>query len=530
MVISLSCIAALTIVLVSTTTQDAVLQFSTQRKADLEEARQLWVGSFANDIDPDHFIAHSYWNVTDYEFADPIEKLFMESYSRYREFINRQSKTYDEAVRNYIQRYHREPPAGFEDWFKFAKRKGCLVIDDYDFIHQTMKPYRKIPPLVLLRRIQEVGEIDPRRIKKWKFGQGRYPRIGRDQTHHLLDWTEFVGKLPPMTMLWNGWDEPFVLPMEAERKEKIKFFGGSKYSIWRDVNDVCGWNEGELKTRSQVIEDMRGGSEGQGYVPTFISNITDALDICAHPEYQDQHGFWNLPESFRGIKQLVPIFSLAKNSIFSDLVVPSSDYFKQVYLENHEVKMFDGKIRKLYWRGSTTGGHLDFQNWWNSHRVRFAFLAREHPNLIDAKLTRYVQSDFLAIRALIAEFGQPMLESKSLENDYAYLMDLDGNSFSGRFYRLLRSKAVVFKMTVFQQWHDDRLFPWVHYVPISLGMKETTAVMEYLSQTKRGLEISKRIAEEADWWARKVTRRVDAEVYMYRLLLEYADLFRRRDI
>jgi len=61
---------------------------------------------------------------------------------------------------------------------------------------------------------------------------------------------------------------------------------------------------------------------------------------------------------------------------------------------------------------------------------------------------------------------------------------------------LLGSRSVVLKQTLFKEWHDDRLVPWVHYVPVSLEMKELPKTMRYLVMTKKGAAVSMRIAEQ----------------------------------
>lgn len=50
--------------------------------------------------------------------------------------------------------------------------------------------------------------------------------------------------------------------------------------------------------------------------------------------------------------------------------------------------------------------------------------------------------------------------------------DIDGHSYTERFQHLLHSHNTVSKLTIFREWHDDFLVPWVHYVPLTLGMKE----------------------------------------------------------
>jgi Glycosyl transferase family 90 len=105
---------------------------------------------------------------------------------------------------------------------------------------------------------------------------------------------------------------------------------------------------------------------------------------------------------------------------------------------------------------------------------------------------------------------------------YKFNLDLDGNGFNGRFYRLLHSKVVPVKQTIFKEWHDDWLMPWAHYIPLSMEMTEFPEMMGFLATTEEGLEISKGIAEEGSAWAGKVLRQKNLVLTCVRLLLEYA--------
>ncbi|MGG6497011.1 UNVERIFIED_CONTAM: glycosyl transferase family 90, partial [Bacteroidetes bacterium 56_B9] len=64
--------------------------------------------------------------------------------------------------------------------------------------------------------------------------------------------------------------------------------------------------------------------------------------------------------------------------------------------------------------------------------------------------------------------------------------DMDGNGISGRYYQLLASKSVVLKQTLLREWHDDRLVPWAHYVPVSQGLEELPELVSYLTTSVRG--------------------------------------------
>ena len=80
-------------------------------------------------------------------------------------------------------------------------------------------------------------------------------------------------------------------------------------------------------------------------------------------------------------------------------------------------------------------------------------------------------------------------------------------------------------MTMFQECYDDRLIPWVHYVPISLKMTELLETLRFLGETERGQEIAKNIAEQGSDWALKVLRQDDLGLAVFRTLLEYGRLY-----
>jgi hypothetical protein len=77
---------------------------------------------------------------------------------------------------------------------------------------------------------------------------------------------------------------------------------------------------------------------------------------------------------------------------------------------------------------------------------------------------------------------------------------------------------------VFREWHDDRLQPWQHYVPISLGMEELPEVVRYLVGEKEGRELAALLAENGRQWSLRALRPVDQVIYLYRLMLELSRL------
>ena len=114
-------------------------------------------------------------------------------------------------------------------------------------------------------------------------------------------------------------------------------------------------------------------------------------------------------------------------------------------------------------------------------------------------------------------------ETKAYE--YKFLFDVDGMGRTERFYRLLGTKSTILKQTMHTEWHEDRLVPWVHFVPISLGMSELPETLRFLANTEKGQKISQEIAEAGRNWQRAALREKDMELAFLRILLEYGRLY-----
>ncbi|KAL9137402.1 MAG: hypothetical protein Q9175_001387 [Cornicularia normoerica] len=106
-----------------------------------------------------------------------------------------------------------------------------------------------------------------------------------------------------------------------------------------------------------------------------------------------------------------------------------------------------------------------------------------------------------------------------------FAFDIDGDTYTERFRRYLQSRNTVVKMTIFQEWPDDFVVPWVHYVPITLGKKELPGTLRIFVETEKGQEIGEAIAEEGRKWVQEVWRSVDMKIALFMILLEYGRLW-----
>lgn len=112
-------------------------------------------------------------------------------------------------------------------------------------------------------------------------------------------------------------------------------------------------------------------------------------------------------------------------------------------------------------------------------------------------------------------------------NNYKLSVDIDGTTHSSRWLDLLRSGTMPIKATMLAEWHDDRLQPWVHYVPMDSSFLDVYGILDYFVKPKNHDyydydKAAQKIAETGAAWAKQWLRREDMQLYTWRLLLEYA--------
>lgn len=124
-------------------------------------------------------------------------------------------------------------------------------------------------------------------------------------------------------------------------------------------------------------------------------------------------------------------------------------------------------------------------------------------------------------------FGKAFQLSKEIpmkkQYYYKFLPDVDGNSFSARFRGFLRSTSLPLKATVYTEWHDDRIVPWLHFVPLDNTFQDIYPALDFFADGDGPGDVAARfIAERGKEWAETALRREDMRLYVWRLLLEWA--------
>lgn len=307
----------------------------------------------------------------------------------------------------------------------------------------------------------------------------------------------------------------------------------------------------------------------------FVANFTASQDVCVQPHMRGLHGTFIESVSMSTSHELLPMFGGCKLPQNNEILVPGAMYLTDdPFYEGGRDKNVPWRKKKdgAIWRGVASGGRNREDNWWRLHRHRWAqtmngtvvrkkeagdraigptfqlpSAATPYRNIEAAKKTGRSIGEWLDD---VADVGFNNLECFPMARDdfghqidlgcehtnsffrveemvpmpeqygYKYLPDVDGHSYSARWRGFLRSSSCPLKATVYAEWHDDRLVPWVHFVPFDSSYQDIWSVMDYFLEGHDAE--GERIAKQSMEWAAKVLRRDDMLLYVWRLLLEYA--------
>ncbi|EMD64803.1 glycosyltransferase family 90 protein [Bipolaris sorokiniana ND90Pr] len=475
----------------------------------------------------------------------PVELLIRRAQDDFKHLIDKQSKTLEAAETEYRRRYSRSPPPGFAQWFAYAKSKNSVLIDDFDMINKDLKPFWKIAPQQLHESINHVSSFEHLALRKCGFTDGRFHGQGGgwivEDLGKLLQ--EVSQGIPNVEFAFDVVDEPRIIitqhMLDTGGVSKPEFYDAHHLSIWERTTSACAQTSSPGKLHT--IHD---------YGLNLVQDWYQSKDVCSHPEFSVMHGFFSSPMTCLLTDAPVPVLSQAAPTSFGDIMYPSPWYTAKMDQGDYKDEadpLWEQKARNLYWAGSTTGSYSWNGTWRYSHRQRFVQLVQtlnqtnhiyleefkpgqwasygaveDHGDLFDVKLTAIIQCDNQDCEEQTKVFTLGEKEERSRQFHSQFVFDVDGNSFSGRFYTLLRSRSVVLKQTALREWHDERLIPWVHFIPISLSMDELPEVMRYMTTHEDGKRRAKEIADAGREWHGRVLRKEDFTIYLYRLMLELA--------
>ncbi|KAF7302801.1 CAP10 domain-containing protein [Mycena kentingensis (nom. inval.)] len=438
------------------------------------------------------------------------------SHAQVDRLLARQSQTLAQAQARYSVRNRRAPPPGYDRWFGYAKEHSCLV-DEYEQITRDFAPFYELAeedPKFFARMVDKAAENVKRYGRGMTTGQfqDRTFRFTDEQpTLYTSDWPRTFGRfadfMPDMAIILNGRDEPRSAFNVREPDGRAQALVAS---------DPTPFEHSPHPTSSFFKEEMKC------IVPNQPTGFTKAAN--------DASAFMLYASSTEFSTDMYPILSMTKISpCFADILVPSEFYYMDSYwapkyaYENNIT--WTDKTSKLYWRGMNSGGRMFGDNYHSFPRFRLIDIARKHHDIMDVALSAFhddLCGDQCDADAIKKEYG--IVQASSPREDvyrYKYVFDVDGNSFSGRYFGLLKSGSLVFKSTVFLEYFGEWLRPFEHYIPVLPDLSDLVEKVEWAVAHD---EEAQRIQQAGKVFAERVLTDAQNDCYFALVLLEWGRL------
>ena len=365
------------------------------------------------------------WAKRDRVNFHPIDMLIYEAKHQHEQYITSatQSASLGDAVTLYRERYGRNPPPNFDQWYKYAVDRSCMIIDNYDQIYKDLLPFWTVPAADLRTNTWEMVSNSWNEISGISVRQG----VAAVQenvlpTHRwMLEgvavfMNSFAKHLPDMDVAFNLNDESRVaVPHEdmnnikaqaraSETQEGARSWSERRSEGWPPIP--------EQEVTETVFHDLsfrntfaRYGSVGcdpasparsnphifsNSHLCTscvsphslgqFLSNWSLAADVCHQPDLARLHGFYLSPAAFKTSYKIMPVFSQSKPQGYNDILYPSAwNYMdKATYAPTeptgtpgseffnfgHPDPEFASKQNTLFWRGATSEGVSSGDHTW----------------------------------------------------------------------------------------------------------------------------------------------------------------------
>ncbi|CAB9531064.1 KDEL motif-containing protein 1 [Seminavis robusta] len=410
-----------------------------------------------------------------------------------------------EFVKDYRQTFRRSPPEGMSRWFEYAQRHEC---DTRGVNYQALN-------------------VDLEFFRQQNLDQG-----------HKLDMDQVIEKGKQIT------DFFMAFSLEHHKLTIVEYHGKGWGFDWKPIQ----WKYTEHLMRG-LLEPLR--QHTPPLTLQFIVNMHDkardasvnatypVLSFCKQDYYTNDKKIPNHNNQTTAGKS--HLFNATYNEgphpnehpflASRDLLIPARSslvfhrhdfWFWPMY--SHGLNFAD-RDNVINWRGSTTGE-------WGTG-PRFQMMRQYGGTRVHPLTDNGVSVDF----AFASQIQTPDGEEGSLMQDgyrfankmwyrelqqNKYILDVDGNGFTGRFPGLLRSGSLIFKSSHYREWYHGVMEPFQHYIPVNYDLSD---LVEKVAWAHDHPDVVQQIVTASRKRVETRLRRDDSKCYTYRMLLEYQTLF-----
>ncbi|TRM65688.1 glycosyltransferase family 90 protein [Schizophyllum amplum] len=482
--------------------------------------------------------------VVDPSGAHPIYELMARAEKQWMKKQAKASRTLEQAVKEYRRRYKRNPPKGFDIWWDFVSKNNVKLPDEYDQIYWDFEHLWGVypPDLIDLQREMQDAHTDD------------WYSIGRNEDGHVdVVATSFMdghdhlvaNSIPVLTLLKQVEDylpdnftimvSPHDSPQRStdyNHRQTLRDAARHKTYFKRDelpgITYGLGWSAAchpSSPGRHYFIDLNQDPPPREG--KTFIHDHYKSMSPCQHIHLFHEHGQFVAHEAGPDPQRaMIAQWGYASSTLHHDIRMPAPyDWVEDIPGEPEWEEKTDTRLlhaaRPIF-------------HWEKSHRLKMVGLMnnmtaelppRMHSsadlnlNMMDVAFAgRAHQCEPDVCDQIDANFEFREFQTVSEAANYKYILDVDGNAWSGRFKRLMLANSVIFKATIYPEWYIDRVQPWLHYVPVQMDYSDLYDALVFFRGDEDG------IAVQGRKWSKDYWRLEDLQAYFIRSLLEYARL------
>ncbi|KAG8896903.1 Glycosyltransferase Family 90 domain containing protein, partial [Tulasnella sp. 417] len=281
----------------------------------------------------------------------PVYELIRVSEKKWRDKLQRSSRTLKEAVEEYRRRYHRMPPKGFEKWWRYVVLHKVQLPDEYDQIYHDLEPFWGMSPDFVQQQRRGWEKSDELEFftlaneDHQVFLAGltateneEVARVAIERATDQLRLLEEVQQwLPDFRATFTAHDGPNQFIGYDLRSEAVDHAAISEYmdrdSAAEFQSDRRGWSYACPPTsplRKHSFNATFESSHLWEEPKTFIHDHKASMDPCQHVSHVYLNGFFSgFEEGPVPRKNMVPTFSICSTRAHSDILAVATDMWTE---------------------------------------------------------------------------------------------------------------------------------------------------------------------------------------------------------
>eukprot|EP00834_Sanchytrium_tribonematis_P001278 NODE_30_length_37342_cov_0.449507.p5 type:complete len:584 gc:universal NODE_30_length_37342_cov_0.449507:31134-32885(+) len=378
-------------------------------------------------------------------------------------------------------------PHYFSRYYKFAKEKQCKI-NRFDQLYRQLKPFKNTKHRDYDQLLRTVSDFfNNTQLTSIEFVNGKtHVNVNSDRAGAYIPIFEKIQDLlPDMHFFINTHAQPIVMHNPSFKGSRTKF-----------------------NQHKEGLGNVELTVESSDSSKKSIVKLSQVLKkTCAKDDYrsslEEGYGlFINAPEEYQTF-DLLPILSWGGYpGCTKDILIPSVYHYEYKLMTKHyrDLTEWDNKYDSILWRGTTSGSPfyykenryympshvcvnncvesqykitkpLDYSTyvWFYGHRQRLVTYSNLYPEILDIDFVDGVEVAQEFTDEAFTFYKKAFRIHFTRFFDYKFILDIDGNGYSGRFLKLLRGNSLIFSAHYAIDWFSDMAIPFYHFIPIDIG-------------------------------------------------------------